>query len=59
MNIRNHYPQFLYYNLVMNRHLFKDHLLSLFGASPVFWAKADAKVLQIFELTKFSCKKNA
>ena len=34
MNIRNHYPQFLYYNLVMNRHLFKDHLLGLLGRAP-------------------------
>ena len=58
MNIRNHYPQFLYYNLVMNRHLFKDQTFVL-GRSLNFWAKADAKVLLFFELTKYFCKKNA
>jgi len=26
---------------------------------PVFWAKADAKVLQIFDMTKYFSKKNA
>ena len=40
----------------MNRHLFKDHCSRSWG-NPIFWAKADAKVQQIFELTKYFCKK--
>jgi len=33
-------------------------LLAPLGSTP-FWAKADAKVLLFFELTKYFCKKNA
>ena len=59
MNILNRYPFYfsvLVLHLVMNRHSFKDHfLLALFWATPVFWAKASAKVLLFFELTKYFC----
>ena len=35
--------------------IFSKIVASAFSGHPVFWAKADAKVLQIFELTKFYC----
>ena len=47
MNIRNHYPQFLYYNLVMNRHLFKDHCLSPW-VTPKFLGESGCKGTAFF-----------
>ena len=60
MNIRNHYSiQFLYYILLWIDILSKiTILLELFWGVPHFWAKADAKVLLFFELTKYFGKKN-
>ena len=55
--MNNEYPQSLLYSVLVlqscyNRHLFKDHCSRLLG-DPKFWAKADAKVLLFFELTKY------
>ena len=53
MNIRNHYSiQFLYYNLVIID-IFSKIIALVFLGDPKFWAKADAKVLLFFELTKY------
>ena len=53
MNIRNHYSiQFLYYNLVIID-IFSKIIALVFWGDPKFWAKADAKVLLFFYMTKY------
>ena len=64
--MNNEYPQslsilffqFLYYILLWIDILSKI-IACAFLVLPVFWAKADAKVLQIFDMTKYFSKKNA